>query len=751
LRSGLKCAESEATFSLQNGATISVDRTDGREEFMQADFRLGDWLVQPSLGRITGNGHTIQVRAKVMDLLVFLAQHHGEVISKDALLDGVWGTAALSESALTRTITELRQALEDDAERPHVIETIPKRGYRLVAPVVGVTAATATSAGGLTAAGPQADVSTVRRLAWRLAGLALGAAAVAAWAVSARRVDAPRVDLPVARFLASPPEGTTFAANPVDPQPAVSPDGRQIVTVAMAVDATRRLWVRALDSPAFRLLSGTEGACCPFWSPDSNVIGFFADGRLKKIRESGGPVQTLSTVSGGGTWGTWSPQGVLLFAPNLASGLYTVPSSGGQPVPLTTLDPSRHESSHRFPYFLPDGSHYNYLVRSSRPEHQGIFLGSMGTSDRRRLVAADSNAVYVPGYLLFVRESTLIAEPFDLRRLELAGESVSIAERVVPAPTLRSAPFSASPSVLAYRSGGMHKTRLVWTDRAGSKLGTVGPPDRYLTPALSPDGKQLLVDIMNPGSGSVDTWVVDLTRHVSSRLTFGPSSHGYPVWAPDSVRFAFASDRRDAWNLYQRHTGAPSDMASDHVVLESATDKYPQEWSSDGASLVYVAWNDATKYDVGVVTLTGDRKPVTLLRSAFNESQAQLSPDGRWLAYTSDESGRFEVYLQTFPPSGPKWLVSAEGGCQPRWRADGRELFYLHSQQMMSVSIEAFSPLKLGTPTLLFNAQVGRASVVTWDYVAAADGRRFLLKDLVFEEGGSPIEVTLNWQTLLRR
>ena len=269
-----------------------------------------------------------------------------------------------------------------------------------------------------------------------------------------------------------------------------------------------------------------------------------------------------------------------------------------------------------------------------------------------------------------------------------------------------------------------------------------------MTPTLSPDGRRLAVDILDLPSGAIDTWIFDLARNVSSRFTLGPALDGNPVWAPDGRRIVFASNRGGPWNLHEQ--SLDERPLAEHLLRKSGTDEYPQTWSVDGQSLVYVDRSDATGRDLWVLPMFGARKPVPFLQTPFNETQAQLFSDGRWLAYMSDETGRFEIYVRPFPSSGGKWLVSTEGGCQPRWRADGKELFYLHGQRLMAVPIEADSSLKPGMPTMLFNMRVGRTSDVAWEYVSAPDGR-FLFKELVFEEDGSPLVVVLNWHTLLER
>ncbi len=715
---------------------------------MQGDFRIGDRLIQPSLGRVIRKGSETRVRAKVMDLLVFLAQHPDEVLSKDRLLTGVWGTDALSESALSRSITDLREALQDDAERPTVIETIPKRGYRLIAPVSPIPLRDPLAGRCV----PRQGHGLRRvRLVWGVVGLAIGVAIATAvsWIVLRDRFAASHA--PVARFLVSAPPGTTFAGFPDDPHPALSRDGRHMVTVAIANNGARSLWVHGVESFAGRPLPGTEGAAFPFWSPDDQFIGFFADGKLKKVRVTGGIVEALCPAKGI-AGGTWSEQGIIVFA--LPSGLHSVSSSGGNTAPLTTLDVSRQETAHWYPHFLPGGRHFVYVVRSRRPEHEGIFLGAMGgAGERKQLTTVASNAAYVdPGYLLFVRHSLLVAQPFSLRRLEVTGQAIPLAEGLFQGPFRRFAPFSASAGVLTYRAGSMQRTRLVKVDRNGNILGVIGAPARYLTPAFSPDGKYLAIDVLDADAETTDIWVFDLVRDTSSRFTFGSGFNGYPLWTPDGRRIVYASERGGVWSLRQRSLAEPprTSPADDQIMLESETPIFPQGWSRDGQSLVYVDRNKSTGNDIWLLSLPQNRK-TPLLRTPYDEVEAQISPDGRWMVYSSDESGRIEVYVRPFRSTGAKWRISKDGGCQPRWRRDGMELFYRNIQHILSAPINEDPPFEPSVGRTLFQTPTGRTARLAWDYDVAPDGRQFLVKELVYDDGASPMVVTVGWQGLLTR
>lgn len=608
----------------------------------------------------------------------------------------------------------------------------------------------------------QAEAAGLSPSIWWLAGLITGAGAALAMAlvVTAWRAPAPE-PLRSVRFLVPAPDGATWGSTPGSPSPSVSPDGTRIAFVALGPEGISRVWLHAFDSNAARPLAGTDHAAYPFWSPDGQSIGFFAQGKLKTIRLPEAPPVTVCNLPVGGheasgsssVGGTWNAGGVILFAPTLGSGLYRVSSSGGAPVPVTTLDASRRETTHRFPQFLPDGRRFLYLVRSGLPDHHGIFVGSLDSPERKRLIAADSNAVYAaPGYLLFVREASLQAHRFDLERLEVTGEPVVLAGGVVPGPTIRNAPFSLAADVLAYRSGAVTETQLVAVDRSGRTLGVVGPPGPYpANPSLSPDGSRIAMGRFDVQSGGSDIWLFDISRGVSSRFTFDSALELAPLWAPDGKSIAFASNRAGVWDVYERHLDRPNgaDAAADRRLLESTTNKYPQDWSPDGGWLLYTRWDAETGEDLWLMRAdSGETRP--FLQAEFDQREAQFSPDGRWVAYASNESGRHEIYVRPFGGGIGQWKVSIDGGTEPRWRGDARELFYVGpDRRLVSVTIDSGPAFVPGTPQTLFDARV--AQTLWWDYVVSADGRRFVIKQAVAEGASSPMTVVLNWRAALGR
>ncbi|HEY2018589.1 MAG TPA: protein kinase, partial [Bryobacteraceae bacterium] len=486
--------------------------------------------------------------------------------------------------------------------------------------------------------------SAQRRLwaAWIAAGLLLLVLVLGTALVLVRRSE--RRVQPLKLSLL-PPERAAFVATSL---PAISPDGRRVVFAA-STDGKTQLWVRDLDSSSPWALAGTDAAFNPFWSPDSNEVAFFATGKLRKVKLTGGPsLVVCEAMQGRG--GSWSRNGVILFAPSTTDGLYRVPSGGGKPEGVTTLDSAAGEVSHRWPWFLPDGRHFLYTGRNAEPAKTAIYVGDLESKQKQRIRNVVSNAVYSPpGFLLFVSERALMAEPFDAARLRSTGELLHIADQVDLIVANLQGSFSASETgALAYYSGdgGRSNSQLTWFDRTGQKLGTVGEPGSFVKPVISPDGGTLAVDRLDPQSGAYDVWQYDLGRGSPTRFTFGARQNGYPVWSPDGASIAFAANHGGHYQIYRKSAGSG---AKEEALLESPLDKFPSDWSRDGRYLIYYQIDPVTKYDIWALPLTGDRKPFPVLDSPFNEHRATLSPDVRWLAYSSDETGRDEVYVQSFP------------------------------------------------------------------------------------------------------
>ena len=528
---------------------------------------------------------------------------------------------------------------------------------------------------------------------------------------------------------------------------SVSPDGQQVAFAASGSDGTPILWVRSLNEVTPRRVPGTEGVTQHFWSPDMTSIGFFAQGKLKKVDVASGAVEALCNATNprGGTWGA---DNQIVLSPSTGQGLYIVSAAGGEPRQLTLLDAARSDSSHRWPVFLPDGRHFLFFNRTGRPEHAGVYVGSTTSGTTTRVAASASNAAYVaPGHLLFVRSGTLYSQPFDLRSLSVHGEPEAVREPVLFDAGLRRADFSVSTNgVLAFRSGGSTEARLSWTDRKGKRLTSVGAAARYTNLGLSLDDDRIAATRYDP-DGTSDIWLIESSTGSEARLTFEPSTDSHPVWSPDGKWIAFGSDRSGFYDLYRK----PAAGGREELLLSSPVVKYLSSWSADSEHILFDVDDPRTKLDIWVLPLSGERQPRPLLTSPVDEWLGQLSPDGKWMAYTSNESGRYEVYVQSFPPSGAKWQVSLHGGLHPRWRPDGKELFYVGTnQKLTAVAVDLTSQFSQGATQELFDLSIQNIFTVRAPYVVSRDGQRFLLAD-TRTDAIPPVHVVLHWASRLRR
>jgi Tol biopolymer transport system component len=551
------------------------------------------------------------------------------------------------------------------------------------------------------------------------------------------------------RFFVSPPD--TWRFGEIGPQQAgnnplaVSPDGHLVAFLATSADGKSLLWVRSLDTLAAQALTGTEGAVRPFWSPDSRFLGFFAEGKLKKIEVSGGPPIALCDAPND-RGGTWSRDGMIVFAPAYPSALQKVSASGGVPTAATMLGPG--DFAQVRPFFLPDGRHFLYGVVTATSRVGGpIYLASLDSTEQRLLLKSDSNnVVYTQGYLLFLRETTLMAQPFDARRLLLTGEAFPIAEQIQTQGNPPSGVFSASANgVLAYQTGtGAAGSQLVWIDRTGKRFGILGDSAAYGDLALSADGKRASVNILSQGGKGEDIWLYDVARGLRTRFTFGWDQLT-SLWSPDGSRVVVNSRRKGHLDLYQKDA---SGAGTEEVLLEDNIDKYPQSWSPDGRFILYVG--QASRNTLFVLPLSGDRKPVPFLNTQFNERPGQFSPDGRWVVYSSDESGRYEIYVAPFPGPGGKWQILTGGGLWPRWRHDGSEIFYLApDNKLMAVAVNGKGPtFEVGEVKPLFQT---RATGTRYSYDVSPDGQRFLINTAPEQAASAPFTVVLNWTAALKK
>jgi Tol biopolymer transport system component len=593
-----------------------------------------------------------------------------------------------------------------------------------IAPVVGLTPS-----------------RTRERVAWGAAVVLLALVAVGAWLHFSRAT----TELPVLRLdVVTPPTSDPFSF-------ALSPDGRQIVFVATD-GGVSKLWLRPLDQTTAQPLAGTEGAGYPFWKPDSRAIGFFADGKLKRLDLGGGTPQVLAEAPVG-RGGSWNRDGVIIFAPtNLRAGrIMRVAATGGTPTAVTRPSDVDFQKA---PIFLPDGHHFLFFAGPGPPDVQGEYMGSTDAPDTRRLVPAETPAAYAaPGYLLMVSQDALVATPFDPVRGVAAGEPFRIAQTVGSDLSLNTrGAFSVSEAgVLAHRSGRGRRNQLVWMDRSGRATGTLWPPDESTVsyPELSPDGRHVVFGRLV--QGKFDLWLLDASRGVASRFTSEPGINVTAVWAPDGSRVVFQSIRNGVGDLFERLTDGSRESTR---VLASPETKLPDDWSPDGRLILYhTVRNPSTGSDLWALPIGDTGKPFPVVQTRFDETEGQFSPDGRWLAYQSNESGRAEIYLRPFPGPGGQIAISTVGGTQPRWRRDGKELFYVSESKLMAVSIglpPAGQTPNIGAPVLLFAARMATGSELHQQYAVAADGQRFMMHVDLDDESTAPITIVQNWQTAIK-
>jgi hypothetical protein len=469
---------------------------------------------------------------------------------------------------------------------------------------------------------------------------------------------------------------------------------------------------------------------------------------LKKIEVNGGPPQSLCDAPAG-RGGTWNRDGVIVFSPDIYDSLYRISSDGGSLTQVTQLKKNTDELSHRWPYFLPDQRHIIYIgfkqnVIGQESGHRVHITSLDGKENNLLELNTQSQALYsLPGYLLFARENSLLAQPFDVSTLKLTGEAFPVAQQVQMYLNTGNAIFSASDNgVLAYQASSVPAiSQLKWFDRSGKQISSLGPPGDYEDPDLSPDGKRVAINWINSQIGSTNIWYFDVLQNKQTRFTFSASFDHHAVWSPDQSKIVYDSQRRGRANLYVKTL---SGTGSEEILLESDEEKTPNSFSSDGRFLAYQSSNPKTKLDLWLLPFFGDRKPTPLIRTENNELGGEISPDNRWLAYTSDETGRWEIYVTTFPTVSGKRQISTIGGTQPRWRADGKELFYLSAdRRLMSVEIKEGERFEEGETKPLFATQSRYTGNVAYDI--SADGKSFLINTMISNEESLPLAVVLNW------
>jgi serine/threonine protein kinase/Tol biopolymer transport system component len=580
---------------------------------------------------------------------------------------------------------------------------------------------------------------TRERGAWLIAGVLVGAIAVGAvWWPSSK----------------SPEQSMYFPAPMSVPARdiAVAPNGRSIAVVAYLESARKNaLWIYELGSPSARSVPDSVGATYPFWSADGRSLAFFADGKLKKLDVSGGQVQTLCDAPSG-RGGAWNKDGVIVFTPEATlgpgRGLYRVSASGGAPVRISDPDTNRGEQSHRWPMFLPDGKHYLYMAANFAGQKgvNAIFVGSLDSNEKRFVVEASGNAAYAaPGYLLFPREKTLLAQQFDLKRFALTGEATAILTDIQYQPQVRRAVFAVSDNglLIAQTGSGVALSQPVWFDRKGKEGGAVGKPEVYGNVSIAPSGRSVAVDITDMASLNTDVWTYELERDSAKRLTFDPAFDVVPIWSPDASRLVFASNRRLNVDVYLKNSDGAQE---EKVMVQDEFNKLPSDWFKDGKYILYTRGAD-----LWFLTLP-ELKSSLFLKAVSTLRNGQFSPDGKWVSYASNETGKWQIYVTSFPDAHGKWQVSTSGGEQPRWRADGKELFYLSSDsKIMAVPVTTGINFDNGRPAELFQTNP-RQPVSTNDqfvYDVSRDGQRFLILTQVKQAETQPMSVILNWTAKL--
>jgi eukaryotic-like serine/threonine-protein kinase len=559
---------------------------------------------------------------------------------------------------------------------------------------------------------------------------------------------------PVVRSYILPPTGAAFVTMVASSGPPVlSPDGMRLAFTARDDKGKILLYVQPLASLAAHPLTGTDDAMYPFWSADSREVAFFAGSKLKKINASGGPPQTVCDAAVG-RGGTWSREGVIVFTPSPAQALLKVSAAGGTPEPASKLDFARGENSHRWPSFLPDGKHFLFWARNAHgTQDHVLYVGELGSVQAKPLMKSETMAVYASGHLLFMRDQTLMAQPFNPSRLEVTGEPAPVAEHVAINGGTGRPLFSVSENgELVYQSGEMGGGwSLLWFGRDGKQMGSIPQTDRYFYPVLSPDGTRLAVTLFG-AQGTADVWVFDLKRGTSTRLTFGPAIQSSPVWAPDGNTIFYDSTSKGPAHIYAK---AADGSGSERVVLEVNDEvEVPLSFSPDGRYLVYqkrALSNMQNGFDLWVLPLFGDGKPFPIVQTSFDDVNGAVSPGGKWMAYQNNETGRMEVYVTAFPGGGAKWQVSTNGGVQAKWRRDGKELFFLDSaNNLMAVDVDTSGKaVRLGVPHALFQAVSVQRQAGAFD--VTADGKKFLINSGNQKEGNEPFTMVQNWPAELKK
>ena len=597
-------------------------------------------------------------------------------------------------------------------------------------------------------------VSKPSRFRWWIwiPALVVGAAALFATGYFSRTMPPQQS---VRASMPPPPDASFTISSSVAGSLALSPDGRQLAFSAQAKGGAPQLWVRSLDTLVSHPLADTQDGFAPFWSPDGRWIAFFANGKLKKVEASGGPVETLCDAPLG-RGGAWNSEGLIVFSPNLSQPLYSVPANGGLAKPLTQLDASRQEVTHRWPTFLPDGKHYIFFVRAAASSATGEYLGALGSDQHTQIISSATNAAYAsPGYLMYGRGDVLLAQPFDVKKLQVTAPPLQVAQDVSMMPATNYGNFSVSQTgTLIYSSGSIELGRgLYWYDRQGKQLGKLGSPEYASWPQLSPDGKKMALRLWTQPAGNFEIWVYDLAREVHVRESFSALTAFAPVWSPEGQQLAYSHSAPQVSGDHMfllSADGRGTERPLEQPILEAIAN-YSSSWSPDGASILFDRQDKAGKISIWVLPMSENRKPYPFIDTQFNAQMAKFSPDGRWVAYVSNDSGKDEVYVVPFPGPGARVQVSTSGGADPRWRGDGKEIFYLSAEsKMTSADVRAgTNEFAVGTIRTLFPLS-GLGGVPGYLYDVTSDGQKFIAVQDMQHTSTVPLTLVVNWPADLK-
>ena len=678
------------------------------------------------------DGTPLPLTPKAFDTLLFLIEHRDRVVTKDELLSSLWPDTVVEEATLSQHIYKIRKALNDE-EGLRYIQTVPRRGYRFVAAVSEADTDVAVAPPGETAV-------RAARIGARWWIAALAAIVVAAILISRGR-QSHGTESSTIQFTIAPPQGTRVS------QAAISRDGRGVIVEAVEANGAGRLWLRRIDSLAAQPIPGTDGGYQPFWSPDGRAIGFFADGKLRTIGVDGAGGEALCDVADA-RGGTWNDDGEIVFAPSSRSGLFRVSARGGHPEPVTKFDAGPAMNSQRWPWFLPDGRHFLFMQMAARADSRGVFAGDLSGAPAVRVLPDESSAIYAnDGYLLFGRDNALVAQPFDAARLRVFGQAALVADGVGRFVSMYM-PVSVSENGRLVYAARDRRSRLVWYDRSGRATSTLGAPVRQGDPVVAADGSEVLSWRGNEGDANL--WLDDVRRGSSARLTF-TGQDVLPVWSPDGGEMIFRSNRNGVGDLYRKPVQRTD---PETLLLASAGRKDPTDWSPDGRYLLYDDYGVGEAHsvsDIFVLPLAGPPVPARYAGSPFAKWGGRFSPDGRWVAYSADDSGRPEIYVQAFPSTTERWRVSTTGGEEVQWSRDGSELFFVSPDSWLTaVPVKRRGPsLEFGGAQRLFRVGL-KFTALRNRYAVGAGGNQFLVDTPMSEDALVPLTVVVNWRAVLR-